>query len=243
MKNTLLASMVISGIGINGATASEVNDAVHTLLGDTNTCKTTMSIEQRSKYRVNPGAVPVDGPVTVGYGEIACGNVDVNVWWAHNNNTGKMNEVDIGVGYALPAQLLPKDTSVRLALERFFFTETWGSIDVAKLQLGYTWLPIDVRFQAMKIIDGGGAEYSGTLSKTFDIPDVADWNLKLTPSVTSVYLDDFFGSDGVTNIKYWLTLSGSKDEGWGWTFKFDYHDGKQWRKNDVVISGWISKNF
>lgn len=54
----------------------------------------------------------------------------------------------------------------------------------------------------MKIIDGGGAEYSGTLSKTFDIPDVADWNLKLTPSVTSVYLDDFFGSDGVTNIKY-----------------------------------------
>src|SRR3989344_5107154 len=179
-------------------------------------CTKNIFFAQKSEYRADAGFSAVKGPITEGSVGVSCGNFDASIWSAYNDEVGRMNEVDIDVGYSGKIGL---SLSGRIGLARWEFTETGGKNDAA------------------------GLELKATAFKDFQLRKVGEASISLRPEVRDVCLDDFFG---VTNcpsgIVGGLSLNmrkGNVDTG----VKIEYHDGKGRFENTTIFGLNIGYSF
>jgi hypothetical protein len=201
-------------------------------------CAVNTSVTQKNEYRTAGGFTPVNGPITEGFTGLSCGNFDTFVWGAHNNDTGKMNEVDIGLGYSFTKG----NFNGRIGLERRIYTENGGKNDVLVGKIGYNGLPINLGVEVTKVIDEVGTQITGTISKSFDLGNIKGIPVTLAPSVKATYLDNFFGVSGHSNNVYGLSLNGSKDKANFGVF-INQHDGKKNFDDSTQVGITFSHSF
>jgi len=203
-------------------------------------CIRNISFAQKSEYRADAGFSAVKGPITEGSIGVNCGNFDASIWGAYNDEAGRINEVDIDLGYS--GKIGP-NLSGRIGLARWEFTETGGKNDAAIASASYTGLPVELRIKATKLLDADGLELKATAFKDFQLGKVGEASISLRPEVRAVCLNDFFGvTDCPSGIVGGLSLNmrkGNVDTG----VKIEYHDGKGQFDNATIFGLNIGYSF
>lgn len=183
-------------------------------------CDFNVSLAQKSDYRDNAGITSLETPITEASAGITCGNFDGFIFGVHNNNTGNVNEVDVGIGYSFSKG----NFSGRAGVSRWMYEEDGGKNDALELNVYYSGLPVDLGVGIIKILDDKGTQITGSVSKKFEIGKIDDIKFTLTPSAKFTYLDEYFGLSGHSNDVYGLSLGVDKGN-FGVDFSVDYHRG------------------
>lgn len=202
-------------------------------------CGGYVSLAERSKYRFNVGVAPLSNPVTEASLSVNCGNFDIYVWGVHNNDSGNINEVDIGVGYSFSRG----EFKGRIGVERYFFEEDEMKGDFFVGDIAYEKLPLDLSGRVVMDLSNKGTLSEFSLSKSFNLRKSKKIPIILTPSVTVGCLDGFFGfKDCPSNIVYKTSLDTNKGNT---TFGIsgEYHDGKGPFENDTKVSLELGYSF
>ncbi len=234
MKNLkqILTSAALAG----GVVAASISNSNPSLANDK--CNFNFSLSQKSDYRGDSGMDAIKGPVTEGVAGLSCGNLDAFIFGAHNNNSGRINEVDVGVGYSFSKG----NFSGRVGIARWMYEEDGGKNDVAELSLRYGGLPVDIELGITKILDDKGTQVTGRVSKTFELGKMKDIDFTLTPSLKATYLDNYFGLSGHSNDIFGISLGIMKDNVGADVFA-DYHVGHRGLENDTKVGITLKYNF
>jgi len=201
-------------------------------------CDFNLSLAQKSNYRNDSGTDAIKKPVTETVMGISCGNFDASLFGVHNNHSGNINEIDVGIGYSFSKG----DLSGRAGLTRWMYEEDGGKNDIFDLSLRYGGLPVDLGVAVTKILDDKGTQITGSVSRTFDIGKVKDIEFKLTPSFKATYLDNYFGLSGHSNDIFGLSLGIMRGNAGVDAFA-DYHMGHRGLKNDTKFGVVLKYKF
>ena len=85
-------------------------------------CGFNVSLAQKSDNRGDSGTTSIETPVTEASIGITCGNFDASLFGIHNNDSGRINEVDVGIGYSFSKD----DFGGRIGLSRWMYEEDGG---------------------------------------------------------------------------------------------------------------------
>ena len=204
----------------------------HSTTAGESSCSQSASLIQKSKYRAEAGFTPVDNSITEVYAEMACQPVDIYVWGVHNNNTGKFNEVDLGVGYSYS----PNDFTYRIMYERWEYPEGTGNNDVLIGLLAYSGWPVVTRLKWTYVTEDSGQLISAVFLKPFVLNKTESSSLKLIAGLRINCVDEYFGAtDCPSNIVYSAKLM-AKNKRFSYGLIVDAHDG-QGRFKDTTNYG------
>jgi len=202
-----------------------------------------------SEYITQSGTQIGEGTALQG---LVVGNVsykDVNlstyVWIDKGLETGNLDEIDYGISVAFPTPI--KDVSLSVDYKRWTFPDhDWDSNDILGTVISYKGsvdvsLQLEHLFKAKNTESGNRAHIS--VSKPIVLYEVDDLSVKLNPTITAAYEDNFFGRDGLAHITPGITIKLTKgDYSLEGTINFQINKGNE-IDNPLYGSIGVGVNF
>jgi len=141
-------------------------------------------------------------------------NIDLNdrlsafIWQNYSHKEKAINERDFGVNYSIP---INDKLSARVGYQYWDYPSgTFGDHDEAlKAGVHYSG-KIDLDYDLTQLLPVGSTE-SGTrhywkLSKSFPVYKKDDLSVSLTPSISTAYIDNYYGVTGLSQVTPGLNL-------------------------------------
>ena len=221
----LLTSQVVLAEETNN-TMQEVKKKWDDILWD---CTQSISIWQKNMFRNNAGFTPVDNSVTELSTSIKCWNIDSFAWLAQNNETNKVNQVNLWIWYSDKIW----DINYRAGLEEWYFNEKWWDTQLASLWINYK----NIWAVYKKFLDWENwSIFSFKVSENFKLWELKDYLLSLNIEARTTFLNNVFWKNWHTNDKYTVSLTWTNwDTSINWFVS--YHDWHNWQKDATQV--WI----
>lgn len=161
------------------------------------------------------------------------------VWQNYSHNEGTFNERDFGFSYKIP---INDKLSARAGYEFWSYPNgTFGKYDQALKAGAHYSGPIDLDFELTQLLPTETTPKSGTryyfkASKSFDVGEIGDAKVSLTPSISTAFIDNYYGKTGNSQITPGLNL-GVNNKRWSLNFFANVQDGRIKGIEDKVWTG------
>lgn len=172
-----------------------------------------------TKYRVAGGFTMGEGPVNQSLVAVSKPNIlmegdnaEAYIWSNFDFDTSSFSEVDVGIDYSFP--IAEKFLGGKLG--GYFELAHWeypdgalGDNDKGLIgKLNYEG-PINATLKGTQMFTSGqGRELDLIISKPISLGETREGTkFTLTPTVSTAYLDNFFGYRGITNVQYGADFS------------------------------------
>ncbi|MFA5061099.1 MAG: hypothetical protein WC494_02190 [Candidatus Pacearchaeota archaeon] len=218
-------------IAIIGATNVAISKTPKTYLESTLVSDYVARHGMFKKGTVNQNLVYVD--FKNGFSGFAWGNYDFK--------ENAVNEIDGGVSYA---HNLTDELSANIGFQHWYYPSgefgTYDNVFKAGLKLGGT---IDLEYDLTHLLGHDetptGDRHYFKASKTFNLGKISGTNVSITPSISTALLDDYYGTDGWSQITPGVSLDVSKGK-WNLKAFINQQHGKVY---DDLTWGGISLGY
>jgi hypothetical protein len=198
-------------------------------------CTQSITLWQKNIFKTNAWFTPVGNSVTESSTSIKCWKFDWFVWLAHNNQTNKVNEIDLWVWYSDKIW----DLNYKLGFEKWYFEENWWNTELATLWLNYK----NIWANFKKFLDWKNWYIlSLNISENFKLWEFNNYLLSLNTEARATFLNNVFWKNWHTNDKYTIWLTWKKDNiSVNWFIS--HHNWYKWFKNTTQFWGSVGYYF